>query len=71
MLDVNTPIQIWVPFFIVCAIGMGISINHPYTAVQAVLRYSTCVLRTVVIGPLNADNWISEADVPTGNGEKA
>ncbi|KAN0074851.1 Major facilitator superfamily domain containing protein [Elaphomyces granulatus] len=37
MLEVDTPIQIWVPYFIVCAIGFGISINHPYTAVQAVL----------------------------------
>ncbi|KAF2475927.1 MFS general substrate transporter [Lindgomyces ingoldianus] len=37
MLDMETHLATWVGYFILFAIGTGISINHPYTAVQAVL----------------------------------
>ncbi|KAF2692141.1 MFS general substrate transporter [Lentithecium fluviatile CBS 122367] len=37
MLDLNTNLGTWVAFFLVVAIGTGLSINHPYTAVQAIL----------------------------------
>lgn len=37
MLDLNTNLATWVGYFLVFAFGTGISINHPYTAVQAVL----------------------------------
>lgn len=40
MLDLSTSIGTWVGYFLVIAIGTGLSINHPYTAVQAVLSDS-------------------------------
>jgi hypothetical protein len=40
LLDLDTTLGTWVAFFLVVAIGTGLSINHPYTAVQAVLSES-------------------------------
>ncbi|KUJ24525.1 MFS general substrate transporter [Mollisia scopiformis] len=37
MLNVDTRLGTWVAYFLVIAFGTGISANHPYTAVQAVL----------------------------------
>ncbi|XTI91378.1 major facilitator superfamily domain-containing protein [Cenococcum geophilum] len=39
-LDLGTNLGTWVAYFLVIAIGTGLSINHPYTAVQAVLNES-------------------------------
>lgn len=41
MLALETNLGTWVAYFLVVAIGTGISINHPYTAVQTVLEEST------------------------------
>jgi hypothetical protein len=40
LLDIDTSLGKWVAYFLVVALGTGISINHPYTAVQAVLDES-------------------------------
>ncbi|KAF2746810.1 MFS general substrate transporter [Sporormia fimetaria CBS 119925] len=38
LLSPNTALGTWVAYFLVIALGTGIAINHPYTAVQTVLE---------------------------------
>lgn len=40
MLDIEISLGTWVGFFLVVAIGTGLAISQPYTAVQAVLSES-------------------------------
>jgi hypothetical protein len=36
-LQVDSTTAEWASFLIVCGLGIGMSINHPYTAVQTVI----------------------------------
>lgn len=38
MLDLDTTLSQWIGFFLAFAMGTGLSINQPYTAVQTVLE---------------------------------
>lgn len=64
-ISLGSSAAMWVTYLVITGLGLGIAMQLPYTAVQAVLRYTFGILSVskhmILI-------FHSEADLPVGNG---